>query len=49
MPNAWEFRKDTEQYQENYSAPGVEIHCLHGIDVPTVERYLIYFILKIYL
>ncbi|KAF7992945.1 hypothetical protein HCN44_005726 [Aphidius gifuensis] len=38
VPNAWEFRKDTEKYQADYSAPGVEIHCLHGIAVNTVEK-----------
>ncbi|XP_063993799.1 phospholipase A2 group XV-like [Diachasmimorpha longicaudata] len=38
VPDGWEFRKDTEQYQADFTAPGVEIHCLHGAQVDTVER-----------
>ncbi|KAK0077115.1 hypothetical protein PV326_010270 [Microctonus aethiopoides] len=38
VPNGWEFRKDTEKYQEDFTAPGVEVHCLHGAKVGTVER-----------
>ncbi|XP_043288690.1 phospholipase A2 group XV-like [Venturia canescens] len=38
VPNGWEFRKDTEKFQLDYRAPGVEIHCLHGVKVDTVER-----------
>lgn len=30
--------KDTEQYKSNFSAPDVELHCLYGTGVPTVER-----------
>lgn len=37
-PNGWEMKKDTESYQLNFTAPGVEVHCLYGIGVDTVER-----------
>ncbi|XP_015118642.1 group XV phospholipase A2 isoform X2 [Diachasma alloeum] len=38
VPDGWEFRKDTEKYQNDFTAPGVEVHCLHGANVDTVER-----------
>ncbi|KAK2587100.1 hypothetical protein KPH14_002866 [Odynerus spinipes] len=38
VPNGWEFRKNTEKYQLNFTAPGVEIHCLYGEKVDTVEK-----------
>ncbi|XP_031846940.1 lysosomal phospholipase A and acyltransferase [Nomia melanderi] len=38
VPNAWEFRKDNEKYQLNFAAPGVEIHCLYGNGIDTVQR-----------
>lgn len=38
VPNAWEFRKDNEKYQLDFSAPGVEVHCLYGSKVDTVEK-----------
>ncbi|XP_045458033.1 phospholipase A2 group XV-like [Melitaea cinxia] len=38
VPNAWEMRKDTEKYSRDFSAPGVELHCLYGLNVSTVER-----------
>lgn len=38
VPNGWEFRKDNEKYQLDFTAPGVEVHCLHGSKVNTVER-----------
>lgn len=38
VPNGWEFRKDTEKYQLDFTAPGVTVHCLHGSAVGTVER-----------
>lgn len=38
VPNAWEFRKDNEKYQLNFTAPGVEVHCLYGNKVQTVEK-----------
>lgn len=31
-------RKDTEQFTEDFSPPGVEVHCLYGSGVDTVER-----------
>lgn len=38
LPNAWEMRKDTVQYTQDFSAPGVELHCLYGYNITTVER-----------
>ncbi|EFN76868.1 group XV phospholipase A2 isoform X1 [Harpegnathos saltator] len=38
VPNAWEFRKDNEKYQLDFTAPGVEVHCLYGSKVDTVEK-----------
>lgn len=38
VPDGWEFRKDTEKYQKDFTAPGVEVHCLHGSNIDTVER-----------
>ncbi|CAB3230343.1 unnamed protein product [Arctia plantaginis] len=38
LPNAWEMRKDTEKYTKDFSAPGVEVHCIYGYNVSTVER-----------
>ncbi|XP_012229348.1 lysosomal phospholipase A and acyltransferase-like [Linepithema humile] len=40
IPNAWEFRKDNEKYQLDFTAPGVEVHCLYGSNVDTVEKLL---------
>ncbi|KAJ9587279.1 hypothetical protein L9F63_019210, partial [Diploptera punctata] len=34
----WEMRKDVQKYSLEFDAPGVEVHCLHGIGVNTVER-----------
>ncbi|XP_063236646.1 phospholipase A2 group XV-like [Bacillus rossius redtenbacheri] len=34
----WEMRKDVERYAEDFSPPGVEVHCLQGYGVPTVDR-----------
>lgn len=31
-------RKDTIKYAD-FTAPGVEVHCLYGEGSPTVERY----------
>nr|CAD7399051.1 unnamed protein product [Timema poppensis] len=36
-PNGWEMRKDVEKYSLNFSPPGVEVHCLHGEGVQTVD------------
>lgn len=40
VPNAWEFRKDNEKYQLDFTAPGVEVHCLYGSKVNTVEKFV---------
>jgi lysophospholipase III len=34
----WEMYQDNLKYKEDFSAPGVEIHCLFGFGVKTVER-----------
>ncbi|XP_072937181.1 lysosomal phospholipase A and acyltransferase-like [Epargyreus clarus] len=38
VPNAWEMRKDTEKYTQDFSPPGVELHCLYGYNISTVEK-----------
>lgn len=38
VPNGWEFRQDNEKYQIYFEAPGIKLHCLHGVKVATVER-----------
>ncbi|XP_015178440.1 PREDICTED: group XV phospholipase A2-like [Polistes dominula] len=38
VPNGWEFRKDNEKYQLNFTPPGVEVHCLYGKQIDTLER-----------
>ncbi|XP_045511551.1 phospholipase A2 group XV-like [Colias croceus] len=38
VPNAWEMRKDTEHLSRDFSAPGVELHCVYGYNISTVER-----------
>ncbi|XP_058451814.1 phospholipase A2 group XV-like isoform X2 [Malaya genurostris] len=35
--DGWEMRKDTVSYSMNFTAPGVEIHCLYGTGLNTVE------------
>lgn len=40
VPNAWEFKKDNEKYQLDFTAPGVEVHCLYGSKVDTVEKFV---------
>ncbi|XP_046677557.1 LOW QUALITY PROTEIN: phosphatidylcholine-sterol acyltransferase-like [Homalodisca vitripennis] len=37
---AWEMWKDVYNYTLNFAPPGVEVHCLHGYNVKTVERLL---------
>lgn len=37
-PEGWEMKKDTEPHTLNFTAPGVEVHCLYGTGVPTVEK-----------
>jgi len=34
----WEMRKDTIRYSQNFSPPDVELHCLYGDGIDTVER-----------
>lgn len=36
----WEMRKDTLRYTLNFSPPQVELHCLYGNGLDTVERYV---------
>lgn len=36
-PNGWEMRKDSLPYTLNFTAPGVELHCLYGSKINTVE------------
>lgn len=37
-PNGWEMRKDNQKFVENFAAPNVEIHCLYGSKINTVEQ-----------
>lgn len=39
-PTGWEMRKDVEQFSLNFSPPGVEVHCLHGYGVDTVDSMI---------
>lgn len=34
----WEMRKDNIKYTLDIRPPGVEVHCIYGKSVPTVER-----------
>lgn len=36
VPDAWEMRKDVLQYTD-FTPPNVEVHCMYGSNVPTVE------------
>ncbi|XP_059058162.1 phospholipase A2 group XV-like [Achroia grisella] len=36
--DAWEMFKDTQKYKGDFTAPGVEVHCLYGYNISTVER-----------
>ncbi|KAM3957550.1 lysosomal phospholipase A and acyltransferase [Aphomia sociella] len=38
LPFAWEMFKDTQKYKSDFTAPGVEVHCLYGYNISTVER-----------
>lgn len=38
LPDAWEMRKDTEKFTKQFTAPGVEVHCIYGYNISTVER-----------
>lgn len=35
--DAIEMRKDLDKFN-SFTAPGVELHCLYGNDVPTINR-----------
>lgn len=35
--DGWEMRQDNIEYSLNFTAPGVEIHCLYGSGIQTVE------------
>lgn len=35
--DGWEMRKDTIPYTQNFTAPGVELHCLYGSGINTVD------------
>lgn len=37
-PVGWEMYKDVHPYVANFEAPGVELHCLYGYGIPTVEK-----------
>lgn len=37
-PDVWEAYLDNEQYRLDFRPPGVEVHCLHGVEVDTIER-----------
>jgi lysophospholipase-3 len=37
-PSGWEMRRDTENLLGKVEAPGVEVHCLHGLGVSTVDK-----------
>ncbi|XP_022914127.1 lysosomal phospholipase A and acyltransferase-like [Onthophagus taurus] len=39
-PDGWEMYKDTQPHSLSLGAPGVEVHCLYGTDVPTVEKLI---------
>uniref|UniRef100_A0A1B0AJP7 Group XV phospholipase A2 n=2 Tax=Glossina TaxID=44049 RepID=A0A1B0AJP7_GLOPL len=36
--NGWEMRKNVMRYVLNFNAPDVELHCIYGDRVPTVEQ-----------
>nr|XP_045590503.1 phospholipase A2 group XV-like [Procambarus clarkii] len=38
LPDAYEMYLDTKGLLHNAPAPGVEIHCIHGEGIPTVEK-----------
>lgn len=38
FPEGWEMRKDNIHYSLNFAPPDVELHCLYGSQVPTVEK-----------
>lgn len=38
FPDGWEMKKDVEPFKLNFKPPGVEVHCLYGSQVDTVEK-----------
>lgn len=40
FPDGWSIRKDTQGLVKDISAPGVEVHCLHGSDIRTPARFV---------
>lgn len=38
FPVGWEMWKDTYNLTRDLIPPGVEVHCMHGVNVPTIER-----------
>lgn len=34
----WEMRQDVLKYSVDFSPPGVEVHCLYGNGLDTVEK-----------
>lgn len=40
-------RKDTIQYTMDFNPPGVDLHCLYGTSVPTVEKYAFFCLITI--
>ncbi|XP_064120034.1 phospholipase A2 group XV-like [Macrobrachium nipponense] len=40
LPDAYEMYLDTKDLVNNAPAPGVEVHCLHGVGVDTVEKLI---------
>lgn len=37
-PQAWEMRKDNQKFVDDFPAPNVEIHCLYGSQMETIEQ-----------
>lgn len=35
----WEMWKDTNKLIHNFTSPGIEVHCLHGINMPTISQF----------
>ncbi|XP_065075238.1 phospholipase A2 group XV-like [Ochlerotatus camptorhynchus] len=38
FPLGWEMYQDVLPYVKNFTAPGVEIYCFYGTNVPTIEQ-----------
>lgn len=37
-PNGWQMREDNKKYIEDFAPPNIEVHCLYGSQINTVER-----------